>query len=795
MNMTSISGTSSSSILKGMSSNKLSGLASGLDTDALIEAMTTTTRSRIAKAQQQKQLTSWKMDAFRSISSKLISFQNKYTSMSSSSALRSASFFSKSVITPSGAGSQYVKVTGNGNNAENVSIAAVKQLAKNASYVTPAGQNAVLQAGEAINTDYVDTSRIAGESITFKYGVKDITVSLGSDVYESIDGVAQALQDKLKGTDLEGVLTVGAADGKLQFGIAEDATNIASGGVTIKAMGSNMKDIFGFNLDDETEEVLTAAGDKITGTNAVEEKNDLVDSSTSAADALAGKTITFTYNGKSADITFPTENFTMDQVQNELQTQLNKAFGAGRVVVETDTITDAEGNEKKTLRFTTKNPADSSEDYSSVLRVSGDTVAMGVLGLKDGDSNRMNLKAAIGVQSGYEITIADYAGGGEPYVIDKDINGNAFNENTTMEDIIKAINASDAGVKVSYLETTDQLSVTSIYEGASGNFEIGGTLGEKIFGADASGKGQDAIVSVDYGTGDDPVDISRGSNTFDLNGMKVTVSGEFGMKEVQTGVDDQGNPIMEKVIDKTQAVTFDAQVDTEKVTKAVKEMITAYNDIIKLANDMVKEKRNRDYTPLSDEQKEDMTEEEIEKWEKKAKEGVLFNNSELRGFTNEIRFLFSGSGMMNDLSKMGITTSSDYADAGKIIFDEEKFKAALEEDPEKVSKVFAGYTDEDGEFVNGLMDNVKTVFDKYAATDKATKGIFVQMAGAPESSLSMLTNTLQKQLDGFEDTIKTLQDKLEEEAERYYNKFSRLEVYINNMNSQSSWLAQQTGGY
>ena len=190
---------------------------------------------------------------------------------------------------------------------------------------------------------------------------------------------------------------------------------------------------------------------------------------------------------------------------------------------------------------------------------------------------------------------------------------------------------------------------------------------------------------------------------------------------------------------------------------------------------------------------EKRTEEEIEKWEKKAKEGMLFNNSELRGFTSEIRFLFSGMG--SDLKEMGITTSSNYADSGKIIFDENAFKAALEENPEKVSDVFAGYTNEKGEFVNGLMDNVKTVFDKYAATDKATKGIFVQMAGATESPLSMLQNTLQKQLDGFEDTIKTLQDKLEEEAERYYNKFSRLEVYINNMNTQSSWLAQQTGGY
>ena len=84
-----------------------------------------------------------------------------------------------------------------------------------------------------------------------------------------------------------------------------------------------------------------------------------------------------------------------------------------------------------------------------------------------------------------------------------------------------------------------------------------------------------------------------------------------------------------------------------------------------------------------------------------------------------------------------------------------------------------------------------SVFDKYSAVDSAVKGIFVQQAGATESPLSMLNNNIQKQMDSYDDMIKTLQDKLEDEAERYYKQFSNMEVYINNMNSQSNWLAQQ----
>ncbi len=101
--MASISGTSSvGSILASMSGKRVTGLVSGMDTDELVKNMTATMRSKIAKQQQLKQKASWKMDAYRSISSKLIAFQNKFTSYTSSTNLRSASFYSKSQITAVG---------------------------------------------------------------------------------------------------------------------------------------------------------------------------------------------------------------------------------------------------------------------------------------------------------------------------------------------------------------------------------------------------------------------------------------------------------------------------------------------------------------------------------------------------------------------------------------------------------------------------------------------------------------------------------------------------------------------
>ena len=89
------------------------------------------------------------------------------------------------------------------------------------------------------------------------------------------------------------------------------------------------------------------------------------------------------------------------------------------------------------------------------------------------------------------------------------------------------------------------------------------------------------------------------------------------------------------------------------------------------------------------------------------------------------------------------------------------------------------------------MNQIKDVFDKYAGTSGAVKGVFVQIAGATESPLSMLDNSLLDQMNDIDDEIDRLQDKLETETERYYSQFTSLETFISQMNSQSSWLSSQ----
>ena len=182
-----------------------------------------------------------------------------------------------------------------------------------------------------------------------------------------------------------------------------------------------------------------------------------------------------------------------------------------------------------------------------------------------------------------------------------------------------------------------------------------------------------------------------------------------------------------------------------------------------------------------------MSESAIERYEEKAKQGILFGDRTLSSMYDRMRDIFSPAG--NDgglLRAMGITTS--YSDGLQTIsLDEGKLRSMLESDPEAVADVFTRTN-------GGVMQNLKNQLDNYARTTGEPKGILIQQAGSPLSSLSLMSNTWQKQIDNYNTQIEKWQDKLSSQVDRYTQQFSRLEQLINQMNSQSSALAGLMGG-
>lgn len=796
--MASISSVNSTGSSLTSSIRGFGGLASGLDRDTLIEQFTAGTRSKIAQQKQKQQKLQWTQEAIRGISDKIYDFSSKFTSFSSSSNLTSSKLFSRSQISVNGVNSKYVSATGSAASAENLSINRVKQLARNATMNTGevssktlttanlglTGDKQLLDATKAVST-------IAGDMLYVKYGNSTYGVTMTDGGQDTASAVSM-INEQLKTVEISGgkklsevMKATVSSDGKIGF----EAINNANGNRLELAGGTGdiLKDL-GFlkegekfdDLSDEQKNIARAGG--LTAVNAAQ-----VTKEEKLYNLLSEKKLTFSYNGTKGEIKLDKydASTTLEKVKEDLQNKLNEAFGKGRISVDI-----SNGG----LSFTTTKPTEDGKtelDNSSTLSIlsgAGLVGEGGVFGIAAGASNRINLSASVD-KAGFKT--ADFSGSlkdDDSYYLS--INGveiEGITKDSTVNEIMEKINNSKAGVKVSYQSISDQFVITSTENGAAGEIKFdtnaGGkqNLAELMFGKPTAGtnytKGQDAILSVSYPGSKDEIEITRASNSFDLDGINVTLKGTF-------GYDASGAEIKD-----TEAVTFNGSVDSENTTKTVKEMIEAFNDILKLVNTEVSTKPNRKYAPLTDEQKEELSDKTIEKWEEKAKAGLLFADNDLRMMANSMRTVINAADR-SKLSEMGITVSDSYSDNGKLVFDEAKFKAALEKDPEAVREVLNRPATDSGDTSQaGLLTRISSIMDRYGKTTGATKGVLVERAGSVHAPTSILKNSLQKQLDSIDTYIDKLNDKLKTEQDRYISQFTSLETLINQMNSQSSYLS------
>ena len=809
------------------------GLASGMDRDTLIEGMTYGTTSKITQQQQKKQQLEWKQNAVRAISDMMIAFANKYTaSLTSSNNLFSSMFWGRNNITTTGANSKFVSVTGTASAANAITIMGVKQMAQDAKWSSSESVSDMkLQTGKIGTTidkngmdgdEYV-VQDLVGKRLDFEYGGSSYSVTLGlTDSegklydYKTAEGIKKAINEQLSKVEVNDntklsdlvEIKVGSNDN------IEIAKKAGAGGNALKVVGGNNTalDLLGFpskEADGEKDKewdlaTATAVGNKLDTSK--------LSHNISFAEKVAGKELTFSYNGTSKTIYMPSKDKLDGTNDNEvirksLEDQLASAFGKGRIQVNLD----AEGK----LSFTTTNPSGGKDTTSTLTLVSGssDLVgANGVLGIKSGVTNRVNLKESL-VNAGLGLTVGDFDGTKNKI----QINGVDFtlNKDESVNALIDRINKSGAGVTLSYQAVGDKFTFTSNEKGASGTINISGDSDflNKVFGVKTTdGKvevqGQDSVVAVKYKGSDDVVELIRDSNSFTVDGLSIGVKGTFGYK---VNKDDAGNlldadgnllapgkdPVM--VLDKdADAVEIDARVNTDNIVDGIKAMVEEYNKIIELVNKELTTKPDRDYSPLTSEQKKELSESEIETWEEKAKSGMLYGDSDLRMLSSDLRFIIGG-GNAEALKAVGITTSTLYSDNGKLTLDESKLRAALETDPESVEKLFTapqGTKNEKGNDITGIATNLKNVMDKYVKTlgSMDSKGILIKKAGSTSSPMSLTENGFYKQIAEINKQISKLQTRLESERDRYIKQFTSLETLISQMNSQSSWLSQ-LGGY
>lgn len=367
-----------------------------------------------------------------------------------------------------------------------------------------------------------------------------------------------------------------------------------------------------------------------------------------------------------------------------------------------------------------------------------------------------------------------------------------YSADTKLSTILSDINKSDAGVKASYSSLTNRFQFTASETGADSGFTISGGLAEALFGStEATDENGEAVKASGYSAGQNSIivveangaatEVERSSNKVELDGMTVTLKGTFAAYTEST-VDNK--TVYTATAD---AVSFTTSTDSTKIVSTVKSMIEDYNELVKAIKESYTTKpltnsSGERYKPLTEDDQADMSETAIERYEEKAKTGLLFGDQDLSSMYNQLVNAITSH--VTGLEDIGITTV--YSDGLTTLkLDEDKLVSALEEDPDAVSGVLAGD--------DGFMSAINTTMKKYGGTTGATKGVLVQKAGSERAPTTVNQNTLQTKMNDYQELIEKWQEKLTDKIDYYTSMFTRLETMIANMNSQSSALSGMMG--
>lgn len=374
------------------------------------------------------------------------------------------------------------------------------------------------------------------------------------------------------------------------------------------------------------------------------------------------------------------------------------------------------------------------------------------------------------------------------FLYDFKLNGKtigSYSKNTALESIMVDINNSEAGVNVTYSKTTNQFQFTATETGSAGKIEFDQDQGlaQELFGGGTTVDGKDAILSMRV-NGQPYNNISRSSNSFEVDGLTINLKGAFGYNG-------------DSLADKTEAVTFNSTTDADKIVDAVKSFVEDYNTMIteikNAYSTMPAEKTDGSrYEPLTSEDAEGMSESEIKAYEEKAKQGILFADRDISNLYEDLNSAINPGGAdASFLRSIGIDTA--YSDGLTTLkLDEDKLRAALESNPDGVKDAFTK-TVENGASTDGIMKNLQTAVDRYAKVT-GSKGILVERAGSVKAPATLNDNTLQDKLDDYEEQIEKWNTQLSNQIDYYSSQFTRLEQLILQMNSQSSTLMGLMGG-
>jgi len=346
----------------------------------------------------------------------------------------------------------------------------------------------------------------------------------------------------------------------------------------------------------------------------------------------------------------------------------------------------------------------------------------------------------------------------------------------SLNSIINQVNSSSVGVNMFYDSASGQMTMT---RNETGDFNTAGKeisfSGKFINGVLKFNDTDENTVKVAGKNAEftiNGLETNRSSNTFAINGVTFTLK--------QTFSDTVGSP------DYATPVTIAINNDNNTIFENIKGFIDKYNELIGKIQEKTQQERYKGYTPLTDEQREQLSDKQQEQWEEKAKSGLLRRDQTLTSLLSSMRMDFYGkvesekiNPVYSQLASIGIKTTANYLEGGKLEINEAQLKKAIEEDPESIEALFNA---------SGTTNGQKGIAQRLYDTVGRTMDVLYEKAGKSYSTNNQFT--IGKQLNNINDQIDSLEDRLTAIEDRYYRQFTAMEKAIQNANQQSAYITQ-----
>lgn len=744
-----------------MGSNvSISGLVSNLDTDSIVSALVSaysTKKDKYVKAQTKLE---WKQDAWKELNTKIYSFYS-----GTLSSLRFSNAFSKKA---SSVDSTKATVKASSDAVSGTQKLKIKQLAKSG-YLT----GAVVKSSDGSNTKLTGSSKLSelgiedGSSISVKVGNTEKTITLnGSDsvntavarlkeagLNASFDEINQRFFISSKASGSEGEFSIiGANSSGLKALNGMGLNSVTSADVESYRYWAALTDddISNFTdtdytkqktaLYDLTDEVsmnklkdtLRSTLEKANESNETLGKaNKLIDYKLDAINEVSGLSL----EERSALISKAAERMTEISSKKELtdedKAELEELQAKHEIYVASANATFNVEAEKKKYE-------DEKTENQKIIDANAATIDTANKALADNDGFTAYV-------NGLNDDITKKNAELKETILD-----NYNTKRSNAKEFVKAYDiVNDANADKTSDEYKNALQLIGDNSGS-------GTGAVRI-------QGQDAIVELNGAT------FTSASNNFQINGLTITAN-------QLTGADEE--------------ISITTNTDTQGIYDMIKGFFTEYNTLIKEMDSLYNADSAKGYEPLTDDEKEAMTDKEIEKWEEKIKKALLRRDDTLQSVSDSIKNAFQKSYEINgkkySLSSFGIKTGGYFTsgDNEKSIFhiDGDSKDSTSSGNTDKLMAAIASDPDTVCEFFNKLADGV------YAELSNKMKGTTLSSAYTVYNDKSM-----KNEYNEYTKTIKSWEEKIESYEEKYRKQFTAMEKALATLNSNSSSLTGLLG--